>query len=150
MGRRHLANVRVVQRNVVYIVGMGPRFAKEEVRLLSSASFYEANFLDTAYTHLAIERVLWAIRQDIQDLGRQTYVQQQQWTHTRDWVVRHLPSKRRRCSVHCCRRWLPFSRWWYRHHACKLRHNKVLHGISSWRIVRGPQLHEPARMGGRK
>jgi hypothetical protein len=33
LGRKHLANVRVVQRNVVYIVGMGPRFAKEEVRL---------------------------------------------------------------------------------------------------------------------
>lgn len=31
LGRRHLANVRVVQRNVVYVVGMGPRFAKEEV-----------------------------------------------------------------------------------------------------------------------
>jgi hypothetical protein len=31
LGRRHLANVRVVQRNVVYVVGIGPRFAKEEV-----------------------------------------------------------------------------------------------------------------------
>ncbi|PPR08098.1 hypothetical protein CVT24_010559 [Panaeolus cyanescens] len=31
LGRRHLANVRVVQRNVVYIVGIGPRFAKEEL-----------------------------------------------------------------------------------------------------------------------
>ena len=34
LGRRHLANVRVVQRNVVYVVGIGPRFAKEEVRPL--------------------------------------------------------------------------------------------------------------------
>jgi CCR4-NOT transcription complex subunit 4 len=33
LGRRQLANVRVVQRNVVYVVGIGPRFAKEEVRL---------------------------------------------------------------------------------------------------------------------
>jgi hypothetical protein len=33
LGRRHLANVRVVQRNVVYVVGIGPRFAKEEVCL---------------------------------------------------------------------------------------------------------------------
>lgn len=32
LGRRHLANVRVVQRNIVYVVGIGPRFAKEEVR----------------------------------------------------------------------------------------------------------------------
>jgi hypothetical protein len=36
LGRRHLANVRVVQRHVVYVVGIGPRFAKEEAR----ASFY--------------------------------------------------------------------------------------------------------------
>ena len=36
LGRRQLANVRVVQRNVVYVVGMGPRFAKEEVRGYSS------------------------------------------------------------------------------------------------------------------
>ena len=33
LGRRHLANVRVVQRNVVYVVGIGPRFAKEEVSI---------------------------------------------------------------------------------------------------------------------
>ncbi|KAI0792832.1 hypothetical protein C8Q75DRAFT_751628 [Abortiporus biennis] len=31
LNRRHLANVRVVQRNVVYVVGIGPRFAKEEL-----------------------------------------------------------------------------------------------------------------------
>jgi CCR4-NOT transcription complex subunit 4 len=31
LGRRQLANVRVVQRNVVYVLGIGPRFAKEEV-----------------------------------------------------------------------------------------------------------------------
>ncbi|KAF9001884.1 hypothetical protein BDQ17DRAFT_1306740 [Cyathus striatus] len=31
LGRRQLANVRVVQRNVVYVVGIGPRFAKEEL-----------------------------------------------------------------------------------------------------------------------
>ncbi|TFK76573.1 hypothetical protein BDN72DRAFT_954290 [Pluteus cervinus] len=31
LGRRQLINVRIVQRNVVYIVGIGPRFAKEEL-----------------------------------------------------------------------------------------------------------------------
>ncbi|KAH8117610.1 hypothetical protein DFH11DRAFT_1504882 [Phellopilus nigrolimitatus] len=31
LGRRHLVNVRVVQRNVVYVVGLGSRFAKEEL-----------------------------------------------------------------------------------------------------------------------
>ena len=31
LGRRHLLNVRIVQRNVVYVVGLGSRYAKEEV-----------------------------------------------------------------------------------------------------------------------
>lgn len=34
LNRRHLLNVRVVQRNVVYVVGLGSRFAKEEVERL--------------------------------------------------------------------------------------------------------------------
>lgn len=29
--RAHLPNMRVVQRNVVYVTGIGPRYAKEEV-----------------------------------------------------------------------------------------------------------------------
>ena len=40
LGRRHLANVRVVQRNVVYITGIGSRFAKEEVYLPDSLTGY--------------------------------------------------------------------------------------------------------------
>ncbi|KZT67800.1 hypothetical protein DAEQUDRAFT_381300 [Daedalea quercina L-15889] len=41
LGRRHLANVRVVQRNVVYVVGMGPRFAKEElIPTLRSSEYF--------------------------------------------------------------------------------------------------------------
>lgn len=36
LGRKNLANVRVVQRNVVYVTGIGPRFAKEEVNIPSS------------------------------------------------------------------------------------------------------------------
>ncbi|KLO10642.1 hypothetical protein SCHPADRAFT_832227 [Schizopora paradoxa] len=31
LGRRHLLNVRIVQRNVVYVVGLGSRFGKEEL-----------------------------------------------------------------------------------------------------------------------
>ncbi|KAH6918708.1 hypothetical protein BKA70DRAFT_1248007 [Coprinopsis sp. MPI-PUGE-AT-0042] len=31
LGRKSLANVRVVQRSVVYVTGIGPRFAKEEL-----------------------------------------------------------------------------------------------------------------------
>ena len=46
LGRRHLANVRVVQRNVVYVVGMGPRFAKEEVShvLILSVALIEHSY----------------------------------------------------------------------------------------------------------
>ena len=59
LGRRHLANVRVVQRNVVYVVGIGPRFAKEEVRPSGSIylgfwthSIAQANF------HFTFKRLL--------------------------------------------------------------------------------------------
>ncbi|CCM05053.1 uncharacterized protein FIBRA_07255 [Fibroporia radiculosa] len=41
LGRRSLANVRVVQRNVAYVVGMGPRFAKEElIPTLRSSEYF--------------------------------------------------------------------------------------------------------------
>ncbi|KAL0947530.1 hypothetical protein HGRIS_013627 [Hohenbuehelia grisea] len=41
LGRRHLANVRVVQRNVVYVVGIGPKYAKEElISTLRSHEFF--------------------------------------------------------------------------------------------------------------
>jgi hypothetical protein len=36
LGRKQFANVRVVQRNVVYVVGLGSRFAKEEVLHITS------------------------------------------------------------------------------------------------------------------
>lgn len=31
MNRKHLANVRVVQKNLVYVVGLDPKLAREEV-----------------------------------------------------------------------------------------------------------------------
>lgn len=31
MNRKHLANMRVVQKNLVYVVGLDPKLAKEEV-----------------------------------------------------------------------------------------------------------------------
>ncbi|KAG1885365.1 hypothetical protein F4604DRAFT_1918053 [Suillus subluteus] len=37
LGRRPLVNVRVVQRNVVYVVGIGPRLAKEEEAYIEDA-----------------------------------------------------------------------------------------------------------------
>jgi hypothetical protein len=59
LGRRHLANVRVVQRNVVYVVGIGPRFAKEEVRLLCGTHITNFNLshnpCSLANLHLAFK-----------------------------------------------------------------------------------------------
>lgn len=31
MNRKHLANMRVVQKNLVYVVGLSPKLAREEV-----------------------------------------------------------------------------------------------------------------------
>jgi CCR4-NOT transcription complex subunit 4 len=47
LNRRHLLNVRVVQRNVVYVVGLGSRFAKEEVR--DNMLIFNAIWNDTRY-----------------------------------------------------------------------------------------------------
>jgi CCR4-NOT transcription complex subunit 4 len=44
LGRRKLVNVRVVQRNVVYVVGIGPRFAKEEVCFLICVCKWQTHF----------------------------------------------------------------------------------------------------------
>lgn len=38
LGRKQFANVRVVQRNIVYVVGLGSRFAKEEVLHITSTA----------------------------------------------------------------------------------------------------------------
>lgn len=32
VNRRHLANMRVVQKNLVYVIGLHPKYATEEVR----------------------------------------------------------------------------------------------------------------------
>ena len=34
MNRKHLANMRVVQKNLVYVVGLSSKLAKEEVSCL--------------------------------------------------------------------------------------------------------------------
>jgi hypothetical protein len=31
MNRKHLANMRVVQKNLVYVIGLSPKIANEEV-----------------------------------------------------------------------------------------------------------------------
>ena len=39
--RKHLANMRVVQKNLVYIVGLSPRLAREEfIPALKSANYF--------------------------------------------------------------------------------------------------------------
>lgn len=43
LGRRHMLNVRVVQRNVVYVVGLGSHFAKEEVCCVVDAGVSATN-----------------------------------------------------------------------------------------------------------
>jgi hypothetical protein len=69
LGRKHLANVRVVQRNVAYVTGLGPRFAKEEVRPLGSVRRAQSPdmFVFPAHPHTAIQRLLRAIRQNLED-----------------------------------------------------------------------------------
>ena len=61
LGRRNLANVRVVQRNVVYVVGMGPRFAKEEVRCVPVHNIALTD-RSIAHPYATLERVLWTVR----------------------------------------------------------------------------------------
>lgn len=67
LGRRHLANVRVVQRNVVYVIGIGPRFAKEEVRHfhLILPLFLDSHLI--ANTHFALGRLFWQVWQNLED-----------------------------------------------------------------------------------
>lgn len=54
LGRRHLANVRVVQRHVVYVVGIGPRFAKEEVSVIFNRDLAVANPI-SAYSDSSVK-----------------------------------------------------------------------------------------------
>ena len=71
LGRRHFANVRVVQRNVVYVVGLGPRFAKEEVLCATDPRFLSLTS-NIAHPDSQIKRVFWTIWQDLQNYSRQT------------------------------------------------------------------------------
>ena len=62
LGRRQLANVRVVQRNIVYVVGLGPRFAKEEVRTLLTFFRCKSNgHVVLAYSNPAFKRIFWTV-----------------------------------------------------------------------------------------
>jgi hypothetical protein len=43
--RRHLANMRVVQKNLVYVIGLSSKFACEEVISLFIANSNDSNFV---------------------------------------------------------------------------------------------------------
>lgn len=70
LGRKHLLNVRIVQRNQVYVVGLGQRLAKEEVRIIP-ARRWSIQLIHAVHTISAVQRVLWAVRQDFKDPARQ-------------------------------------------------------------------------------
>jgi hypothetical protein len=92
LGRKQLANVRVVQRNVVYVTGLGSRFAKEEVSS-SSNQLIAAFLIDKlliAHPNLALQRVFRAIWQDFQDCHSEEDLAR--WTGASHWLVHHLPS----------------------------------------------------------
>ena len=67
LGRRHLTNVRVVQRNVVYIVNMNPRIAKEEVGRATTSRWchFVADCIYLVDPNVTLQRLLWSVRKDI-------------------------------------------------------------------------------------
>jgi len=71
LGRKSYLDVRIVQRNVVYVVGLGPRYAKEEVMAVSSVAAFVLQtdlltFFFLADHHcFAITRLLWTVWQDL-------------------------------------------------------------------------------------
>lgn len=86
MNRKHLANMRVVQKNLVYVVGLNSKLAKEEVRgshsrrivllemnaMLMIRFFLVAPF--TAHSNSAKFGVLWAVWSHIQNSHLQTHL----------------------------------------------------------------------------
>jgi len=84
LGRRQYANVRVVQRNVVYVVGLNARFAKEEVRSYTNCSAitrrltddYVSSFspllgpMSTSVSTARLPRWFWSTRRQAQEAGQ--------------------------------------------------------------------------------
>jgi hypothetical protein len=59
--RKHLANMRVIQKNLAYVIGLHPKYATEEV-LYNDLSYLNLlvslTFLSLDYS---VKRLLWAI-----------------------------------------------------------------------------------------
>lgn len=103
LGRRHLANVRVVQRNVVYVVGIGPRFAKEEV----CPSMWPSIHISIpplprslADIYLALKRLLWPVWPHFQDHIGQANSTRLASASRR--IVHHISPSRRRRALYFC------------------------------------------------
>ena len=150
LGRRHLTNVRVVQRNVAYIVNMNPRFAKEEVgpTAASPMGHFVAHKLYLVDLDLTFQRLLRPIREDIQDRDRQTHVHEPQEPGHRSLC--HIPQEGGRCSVYWCCRWGSSSWRGGRCNAGKLRNYEVLYDIPSRPDLLRSRLYAPSRLGGRE
>lgn len=65
--RKHLANVRVVQKNLVFVVGLPPRLADAEVSLFDARAQCikcSYNFAYYNYSDSKEARVLWEVWQN--------------------------------------------------------------------------------------
>lgn len=69
VNRKSLANVRVMQRNLVYVIGLPQSFTDEDVHALRVVVDVIQSVANGWYTYCiriaaALGRVLWAVRQD--------------------------------------------------------------------------------------
>ena len=127
LGRRHLANVRVVQRNVVYVVGIGPRFAKEEVCTTLTPRGKLTWTRQVAYPYFAINRIFWPIRQDLEDPPRKTYTIRRRRPRRRP--LYNLPQEGRCIEVYRRSRWNKFTRRRKGSYARELWDYEILYGV---------------------
>ena len=65
--RGHLANIRIVQRNLVFVTGLSPRYAKEEVCTPPVVVTCQLTYAPLAHSLSEVSRVLWAIWKDQPD-----------------------------------------------------------------------------------
>lgn len=105
MNRKHLANMRVVQKNLVYVVGLDPKLAKEEVStFLLQAPHTSAHSMSPAHPNTAIQRVfrpVWAHFQDTHFKEDNSLEARHGNTRIGHWCLCDLCTQRRRSKGHC-------------------------------------------------
>ena len=69
--RRHLANMRVVQKNLVYIIGLHPKLATEEVKYQQIFSLFFIWVTDGAFVDNQIKRLFWTVWENCKDCNQQ-------------------------------------------------------------------------------